>query len=70
MQFFRKQEWLQQVNVSSEQIRILAHMDALGAFSTWCRNDRYCNRYGNGRTVVQSSKCDQVRTDREARADM
>ena len=26
MQFFRKQEWLQQVNVSSEQIRILAHM--------------------------------------------
>ena len=34
MQFFRKQEWLQQVNVSSEQIRILVHMVHLGAFST------------------------------------
>ena len=34
MQFFRRQEWLQQVNVSSVQILIPVHMVHLGAFST------------------------------------
>ncbi len=38
----------------------------VGCILNRCRNNRYCNRYGNGRTVVQSSECDQVRTDRKA----